>query len=80
MSNDLTQWTGNLTPLTAEALAAAVEQTGLSRTDTINRAVQMYAQLIQAHDEGNGWAVMVWNDAPAKKCVIEVNRPWWRFW
>lgn len=76
----------NFTARSIEALEAAAEQCGDSRTDTINRAVQLYATVIKCHDEGDGWATLSIPDAPGKPCHIEINnpprrvRPWWRFW
>jgi len=75
-----TTYTANLTDLSMEALTAAAEQTGANRTDTINTAVQVYARIIQVHDEGHGWADLVLQDAPGRPCRVQVNpRPWWRF-
>ncbi|MFI6006815.1 hypothetical protein ACIA98_41895 [Streptomyces sp. NPDC051366] len=42
----------NLTPRSAEALDRAVEITKDSKTDTINRAIQTYAYLMEAIEEG----------------------------
>ncbi len=42
----------NLTPKSAQALDRAVELTEDSKTDTINRAIQTYAFLMEVIDEG----------------------------
>jgi hypothetical protein len=76
----LTKVTVNFTARSVDALKAAAEQTGLSRTDTLNQAIQMYAHIVQIHDEGNGSARLVWHDAPGAAARIDVNRSWWRFW
>jgi hypothetical protein len=51
-STSLERVTVNLVPRTSEALRLAVELTGDSKTDTINRALQLYAffMKIQADD------------------------------
>lgn len=52
MSNagKLERVTANLTPGTAEALKAAVELTGDSKTDVVNRAIRLYALAAQNGD------------------------------
>lgn len=44
--------TVNLIPRAAQSLTLAVELTGNSKTDTINRALQVYAYLLRVHREG----------------------------
>jgi hypothetical protein len=44
--------TVNLIPRAAEALASAATRTGLSKTDVVNRAVQMYDHLEGLHGDG----------------------------
>lgn len=44
--------TVNLSPASSAALDRAVEITGDSKTDTINRALQIYAMLTDEVDEG----------------------------
>jgi hypothetical protein len=44
--------TVNLSPASSAALDRAVEITGDSKTDTINRALQIYAMLTDAVDDG----------------------------
>lgn len=56
MSSELTRLTVNLIPKAAAALDEAVELSGDSRTDTINRAVQAYAFMLKAH-QGGGFYV-----------------------
>lgn len=48
----LTKVTVNLVPRAVDALNAAAEQTGDSRTDTVNRALQMYALLVRDTADG----------------------------
>lgn len=45
--------TFELIPKAEEALAAAVGLTGHTRTDTVNRALQLYAFLVEHRAEGN---------------------------
>ena len=44
--------TVNLIPRAAEALASAATRTGLSKTDVVNRALQMYDYLEGLHGDG----------------------------
>jgi hypothetical protein len=53
----LTRLTVNLTPRSAAALDLAVNDTGDSKTDTLNRAIQVYAYL--EHVIAGGGAVYV---------------------
>jgi hypothetical protein len=74
-----TQLTVNLVPKALDALKAAADQTGDTQTDTVNVALQVYARIIQAHDEGRGSAVLRWTATPGARVVVEVNRrPWWQ--
>lgn len=43
---DLTKLTVHLVPRSVEALGAAAEATGDTRTDTVNRALQAYAEMV----------------------------------
>lgn len=76
----MTKVTFWLTERSKRALAAAAEQMGESESDTVNQAVMLYAQIIQAHNEGNGSQRFVMRSAPGKPCLVDVNRPWWRVW
>jgi hypothetical protein len=49
--------TVNLVPRAAEALRRAVELTGDSKTDTINRALQLYAYIIKDQSEGKDFLI-----------------------
>lgn len=49
----LTRTTVNLAPKAAEALNAASEREGYSRTDTINRAIQLYDMISGFIADGN---------------------------
>ena len=54
-SND--RITVNLLPDASDALALAQRLTRLSKTDTVNRAVQMYAYLVQAKKDGKAFYI-----------------------
>lgn len=45
--------TVNLIPQASRALAAAVERTGHSKTDTVNRAIQLYDFIVKTQADGN---------------------------
>lgn len=47
MSGNLRKLTVNLNPKAADAMLAASNMTGESRTDTVNRALQVYAYLME---------------------------------
>src|SRR5260370_35619363 len=49
---DLQRVTVNLTPRSGHALEMAVKRTGDSQTDTINRAIQVYAYLTDITETG----------------------------
>jgi hypothetical protein len=49
---DLTRLTVNLTPRSVKALHVAAEMTELSRTDTVNRALQIYAAMVKSAADG----------------------------
>jgi hypothetical protein len=51
-TTSLTRVTVNLIPRADAALTLAVELTGDSKTDTINRAIQIYAYLEHVKNEG----------------------------
>jgi len=46
--------TVNLTEKTSQALAEAVRLSGDSKTDSINKAIQMYRLLLSVQDQGGG--------------------------
>lgn len=52
--DDLTRLTVNLLPVAAEALHAAVRLTELNRTDTVNRALQLYLGVVEAAAQVHG--------------------------
>lgn len=47
MSGNLRKLTVNLVPRAVDALQAASNMTGDNRTDTVNRALQIYAYLME---------------------------------
>ncbi len=75
---DITKLSANLLPSTVAALNAAVDETGDSATDTVNRAIQLYAEVMRLH--AAGWGRFTFLTDPPKACRIEINRPWWRLW
>lgn len=52
MTDEPTRVTVPLIPKSVDALAALVDQQGLSRTDIINRALQLYAYISGVQDHG----------------------------
>uniref|UniRef100_UPI003F49B1E8 hypothetical protein n=1 Tax=Actinoplanes sp. CA-151224 TaxID=3239904 RepID=UPI003F49B1E8 len=48
----LTKFTINLVRRAVRALEIATEETGDNRTDTFNRAIQVYAYIVKAEKEG----------------------------
>lgn len=60
--------TVNFTPRTVVALAAAMEQSGDSQTDTINHAVQMYAFFMGTINEGK---TIILEDEDGTRNIIE---------
>ncbi len=48
----LTKFTINLVRRAVRALEIATETTGDNRTDTFNRAIQVYAHIVKAEKEG----------------------------
>ena len=53
-SGGLVRVTVNLTPKSADSLEAISVSTGLSKTDVINRALQVYQVVEELLDRGNG--------------------------
>ncbi|MGW5768741.1 hypothetical protein ACWEVY_06295 [Streptomyces longwoodensis] len=62
--------TVNLTSRASKALETAVELTGDSKTDSINRALNMYAYVEQVLHEGGSILVQGDPDAAPQKLVI----------
>ena len=60
MREDLTRVTVNLIPQSVEALKQATEIEENNRTDTINRALQLYAFLVQK-TLIDGWTMLLCN-------------------
>jgi hypothetical protein len=50
----LTKVTVNLTPKAFDALQEAALKTGDTKTDTINRALQVYKHILELHEAGGG--------------------------
>lgn len=76
----LTKVSANFIGKSVDALDAAAEQTGDSRTDALNRAIQLYARIVQLDSHGHGWGRLRMHSRDGRPVRIEVNRPWWRFW
>ncbi len=52
MASDLTKLTVNLVPRSVTSLAFAAAASGDTRTDTVNRALQMYALILKEIKKG----------------------------
>ena len=60
----------NLTPRAARALEIATEITGDSKTDTINRAVQLYAYIERIINEGGTIVAQKTDGSPSQELVF----------
>ncbi|WP_435233977.1 hypothetical protein [Streptomyces sp. Tue6028] len=69
-SSPLERVTVNLTGRASRALEATVGLTGDSKTDSINRALTVYAYIEQVLQQGGSITVQETPDAPAQKLVI----------
>lgn len=69
MAAELQRVTVNLVPRSTAALTLAAELSGDSKTDTINRALQVYAYLL--HIKGKGGAVYTRESAEAELYAVE---------
>jgi hypothetical protein len=74
----ITKVCANCTARTMVALKAAADLTGDSETDTINRAVQLYAAIVACHEAGSARIKVESKTGAVMR--IDVNRPWWRLW
>lgn len=76
-STDLVKVSADFTPKSVAALEAAAEMAGNNQTDTINRAVQIYAYLTDLRQQGytiqygkeRGWGWLSWGRAFAVKWI-----------
>lgn len=68
--SDLTRLTVNLTPRAAAALDRAAELSGDNRTDTINRALSVYAWIEGVRADGGAIYVRQAGDTEVKQLVI----------
>jgi hypothetical protein len=66
----LTKVTLNLTPKAAQAVLKVAELTGDTRTDIINRAVQVYAEIEQVFAKGGELYVRPEKDADVQQLKI----------
>jgi hypothetical protein len=69
MTHALTRLTVNLVPKAEAALDKAVELSGDSKTDTVNRAIQAYAYFLKVKQDGG--AVYVREHAGAERFQVE---------
>jgi len=79
MSDDLTRLIVNLTPRAAAALGSVEAYTGDSRTDVVNRALQVYALLCDVgQHEGSYWVEAEVAGAPLylQACRTRPKRRW----
>lgn len=81
----LTKLTVYLTSRSREALYLAAELTELSKTDTVNRALQCYAAITEAAAEGKPIRLTAdllgddsWQDLFVQPTELAA-RPWWRW-
>jgi hypothetical protein len=70
--SDLTRTTVNLTPNAIAALNTAAELVGHSRTDVINRAIQIYAAIVQAVHNGN--TAIRFDDDGVERVLIQASK------
>jgi hypothetical protein len=73
MSHRLTVFT---TPTTTRALEHAAEVTGDTQTDTLNRAVQLYDQLVEAVNNQGARVMLVWPDRQQDVPVTAPEHTW----
>ncbi|MFD7068265.1 hypothetical protein ACFV97_13660 [Streptomyces sp. NPDC059913] len=69
-TSPLERVTVNLTGRASKALERAVELTGDSKTDSINRALSVYAYIEQVLSEGGSIMVSETPDSPPQKLLI----------
>ncbi|WP_369253711.1 hypothetical protein [Streptomyces sp. R35] len=69
-ASPLERVTVNLTSRASRALEATVGLTGDSKTDSINRALTVYAYIEQVLQQGGSITVQETPDAPPQKLVI----------
>ena len=66
----LTRVTVNLTPRAVAAMESLSRKTGLGKTDTINRALQVYALVEELLERGDGALQVVKPDGDVEKIYI----------
>ncbi|GAA2647860.1 hypothetical protein GCM10010425_68270 [Streptomyces spororaveus] len=69
-TSPLDRVTVNLTARASRSLDRAVELTGDSKTDSINRALSLYAYIEQVLSDGGSVFVQETQDGPQQKLVI----------
>ncbi|ACU71901.1 hypothetical protein Caci_2992 [Catenulispora acidiphila DSM 44928] len=70
MTAELERVTVNLAPRAAHALKQVADLTGDSKTDVINRALQLYAYIEQVMRDGGAVLVKTAKDSPAQELKI----------
>ena len=76
----LTRLTVNLVRESVDALNAAAEMAGDTRTDTVNRAIQLYAEVLRLDEGGIGYGRIHMRQQGVHTIHVDVNRPFLRFW
>lgn len=79
VSDDLTRLTVNLTPAAASALEECGLRTDLSRTDIVNIAVMLFAQIAELA-EHEGVYRTEWPDLGGRPLYLKVSRQPWGRW
>lgn len=76
--SELTKLTVNMTSTAMEALNETAERLGDTRTDTLNRAIQLYAHVTALKvGEGISYAVRE-EDEPVTIARVRTRPRWWR--
>ena len=66
----LTRVTVNLVPRASAALNEAADTTGDNRTDTVNRAIQVYAFIVRAMAEGRSLVLVGPGEGEQEKVIL----------
>lgn len=69
-STDPTKVTVRLTPKSVDALERAAEIGGLNRTDTINRAIQLYSYIVEMLAERDDNALLVVRNGVQERVIL----------
>jgi hypothetical protein len=77
-TDDLTVLTVNLVPSAVDAMTAAAERCGDTRTDTVNRALQLYDVLIDCASTPGSYAEVDGLWAGQTYRLLVKRRRWWQ--